>query len=56
MEDVGIFTPILSILRPNGMFYCLVDFVVIWYIFPVLLHTYVTEQNMATLLCPYIGK
>jgi hypothetical protein len=32
MEDAGIF--ILSILRPNGVFYGhLVHFVVIWYIF-----------------------
>jgi hypothetical protein len=34
MEDVGIFTAILSIIRPNGIFYdVLVHFVVIWYIF-----------------------
>jgi hypothetical protein len=35
MEDVGIFMAILSILRLHGIFYGhLVNFVVIWYIFP----------------------
>jgi hypothetical protein len=34
MEDVGIFMSILSILRPNGIFYGhFVQFVVIWYMF-----------------------
>jgi hypothetical protein len=37
MGDVEIFMTILSILRPNKIFYGhLVHFVVIWYIFPVL--------------------
>jgi hypothetical protein len=48
MEDVGIFSTILSILRLNGIL-CgyLVHLVVIWYIFPVLV--YCTEKNLATL-------
>jgi hypothetical protein len=34
VDDVGIFMPILSIFRPNGLFYGhLVQFVVIWYLF-----------------------
>jgi hypothetical protein len=35
MEDVGICMVILSILRPNGIFYGhLIRFEAIWYIFP----------------------
>jgi hypothetical protein len=47
IEVFSIFIAVLSILRPNGIFYGrLVHFVVIWYIFPVLVCC--TEKNLAT--------
>jgi hypothetical protein len=54
MDDVGIFSTILSILRPNGIFYGhSVHLVVIWYVFHVLV--YCTEKNLATLLCSHVS-